>query len=69
MVITEFHRVIIYDQLALSIAKNLNKFDRVLIEGKVGYTPYKSPDGKTQHSGYIVAQTVQRVEENLLKNK
>lgn len=63
MTITEFHRVIVYDQPALGIVRNsINKFDRVLVEGKIGYMPYKNATGKTQHGGFIVAQSIQRVE-------
>lgn len=63
MIITEFHRVIVYDQPALGTLRNsINKLDRVLVEGKVSYMPYKNANGKTQHGGFIVAQSIQRIE-------
>ncbi|XP_055313140.1 uncharacterized protein LOC129574749 [Sitodiplosis mosellana] len=63
MIITEFHRVIVYDQPALGVLRNsISKFDRVLVEGKVSYMPYKITSGKTQHGGFIVAQSIQRIE-------
>lgn len=61
-VITEFHRVIVYDQLERVTARNLNKFDRVKVEGKLSYMPYKNSTGKTQNCGFIVAQTIELVD-------
>lgn len=62
MVITEFHRVIVYDQPVLDVLRNsISKFDRVLVDGKVCYMAYKSANGKTQHGGFIVAESIQRV--------
>lgn len=61
MIITEFHRVIVYDQLTANVVRNtLKKYDRVQIDGRISYMPYKNADGKTVHGGFIVAQSVNR---------
>lgn len=61
MTVTEFNRVIVYDQSAFNVDRNtLKKHDRVHIDGKISYMPYKNADGKTVHGGFIVAQSVNR---------
>lgn len=61
MTITEFHRVIAYAQPALDEARNsLNKHDRIQVDGKISYMPYKNADGKTIHGGFIVAHNINR---------
>lgn len=61
MIITEFHRVIVYDQPVINVVRNnLKKYDRVQIDGKISYMPYKNTDGKTAHGGFIVAQSINR---------
>lgn len=63
MLVTEFHRVIVYDEPALGVARNsINQHDRVLVDGKVSYMPYKNANGKTMHGGFIVAQSIQRID-------
>lgn len=62
LVITEFHRVIIYDQSVRDSMQNVNKFDRLLVEGKIGYMPYKYVSGKTKHGGFIVAHNIQMLD-------
>lgn len=63
LVLTEFHTVIVYDQLAISVAKNnINKSDRVLIEGKINYMPYKIAGGKKFHGGFIEAHSIKRID-------
>lgn len=61
-VITEFHRVLVYDQLARSYAKTLNQFDRIFVDGKVSYSSYQDSSGKTLLGGYIVAQIIKQME-------
>lgn len=59
MSITEFHRVIVYDEPALHVARNsIKKYDRVQVDGKISYMPYKNSDGKTVHGGFIVAHSI-----------
>lgn len=63
MVKTQYHTVIVYDEPVRDVLRNeINKFDRVLVEGKVSYMPNKNVMGKTVHGGYIVAQSIQRKE-------
>lgn len=61
-IITEFHRVLVYDQSVINVVRNsLSKFDHVQIDGKVRYKPFKNSDGKTVHSGFIIAQSISRI--------
>lgn len=52
----------VHDQLGRVTARSLNKFDRVKIEGKLSYMPYKNASGKKQNCGFIVAQSIERVD-------
>ncbi|XP_031641029.1 uncharacterized protein LOC116352516 [Contarinia nasturtii] len=63
IVITQFHRVIVYDPSVILVARNLQKFDRILVEGKVCYSAFKNTVEKTQHGGFITAQSIQRIEQ------
>lgn len=59
LIMTEFYKVIVYDQSAFNVDRNtLKKHDRVQVEGKISYMPYKNADGKTVHGGLIVADNI-----------
>lgn len=63
LLMTEFHRVIVYDHPALGVVRNsIQKSDHVLVEGKIGYQRYTNANGRIIHGGYVIANSVQRLD-------
>lgn len=56
-----FHRVFVYDEGVRDFVKNLQRKDRVLLNGRIGHMTNTQPDGKKLYSGFIVAENVFRI--------
>ncbi|XP_031630132.1 uncharacterized protein LOC116345154 [Contarinia nasturtii] len=57
----ESHRIIVYDKVLLDfVRKQLEKSDRVEIQGKVRYKFDKNSKGEQESSGYILANQIKK---------
>jgi single-strand DNA-binding protein len=56
---TEWHRVVVWDQLASNCAKHTQKGSTVLVEGRLQTREYTDKEGKTLFSTEVVANNVQ----------
>lgn len=62
--ITDYHRVLVYDPVArYAVQDGLKKFDELIVDGKLSYMRCRNLMGKVQHSGFIVANSVKKVEQ------
>jgi single-strand DNA-binding protein len=58
---TEWHRIVVWDQLATTCAKHTQKGSTVLVEGRLQTREYADKDGKAMFSTEVVASNVQFV--------
>lgn len=59
---TEWHNVIVWRELATSIADRLHKGMLIFVEGKISYRKYKDKDGVERYATDITASTVRALE-------
>lgn len=66
---TTFHRVFIYDAgLRQYIQEKLKKSDRILLNGRIAHMTSTGEDGKRLYSGFIIADSINRVAKRLSDN-
>lgn len=59
---TNFITIQVFDKNLKEIAENLEANDKVAVEGKIMHMPYIFPDGKKKFTGFIVANSIEKVQ-------